>query len=261
MKVLVRKYGNEQFVYANLTYENGNFKTEDGHTVEECNIVHIAKDTRKNKVRCNSCGLLIENSPEAIEAHFKAMENEKNCLTCSSVVESYRKKTVGKKYKPNPDEPGKYIFAYTFSGDLFCGCNRSATINTPEADEVCKYLRCRHSGVSEFSDFFTTYPAAFTDFPTVDKLLEKKWVFERFNYGNAIYHHNRLTTLKAVVNNKGIINNFRAYYKRNDWVDMVYSDKYDKVFYIRNSRYSERSPSDMIDSKVASYTARIKELY
>ena len=266
MKALIRGIGAEQFVYKDIVYENGRFKTADGcHELSEFNIIHIVKDVRKNKVRCGGCGALIKNTPEAIESHFREMEKDKNCLTCSSVIEGYNTTDKKVKYKPHPTLPGKYIVNQKYTADLMCnvsGRYSRQPIGSPDAERMCKYLKCRTAGVREITgDFFIDYPGAFTVFPTVDKLIEKGWVFESISRNMAVYHHKRMTTLKAIVNSKGIIHNFRAFYKRNDCIDMVYSDKYDKVFYIRNGNRYCTTYCDIDDSKADSYAKRIKELY
>lgn len=263
MKALLRKFDNDCFVYTDVVYECGSFKTPDGRIVNENGIIHIVKDNRKNKVRCKGCGDLIKNTPEDIEAHFKEREDKKNCLTCSHVKESYRKASIGRKYKPHPTEEGQYICEHQYKTDLYCSHGGGTRlINTTESDEKCKYLMCRKMGVTEVTnDFFLDYPGAFTTFPTVDKLIEKNWIFESMNSNFIVYHHKRMTTLKAIVNNKGIINNFRACYKHSDAVDIVYSDKYEKAFYLVGGKYSTGHCSDLTQAKAESYIAKIKELY
>lgn len=265
MKVLVRKIGSEQFVYKDVNYENCVFKTKEGIEISETNIIHIVKDNRKNKVRCRGCGALIKNTPEAIEAHFREMEKDKNCLKCSSVVEGYSKTETSCKYKPHPTIPGKYVCDHKYVAELYCRANgrySQQLINTPEAESICKYLKCRTNGVAEIAgDFFIDYPGAFTVFPTVDKLVENGWIFESVSRDCAIYHHKRMTTLKAYVNSKGIVHCFRAWYKRSEYIDMVYSDKYDKIFYMLNRGKYSTTYRDIDSSKADSYAKRIKELY
>jgi len=262
MKVLLRNLNGEHFVCTDVEYNYKGFHTKSGQKINEVDIVEIFRDTRSNYVLCDICGELVKNTPEAIEAHWKAKAKEKNCLTCDNCCEGYDKKQVKKTYKADEENPGKYISTVTTRMSLHCNYTYPRQeINTQEADRYCKYYRCRDAERHTVNDFFIKFPHPFEDLPTCDMLVQKKWKIEKIYGGYIYYHHPKMKTLKAAVSNKGIVDHFIVHdTSRSGVVRAVYSKKYDKLFFMKNGIY-KTSNFDVPADRKESCLQKIKELF
>jgi len=67
-----------------------------------------------------------------------------------------------------------------------------------------------------------------------------------------------MTTLKAVVSQKGIVCEFLLTPNGNE---VCYSEKYDKLFFKNRSRYTDRNIHNISEARLSSYTEKIKELF
>ena len=262
MKVLLRNYNGEHFACVDVDYNNSGFHTKDGKRILEVDVVEVFRDTRSKYVICNVCGELVKNTPEAIEAHWKAKAKEKNCLSCDNCCEGYDKKMTKKTYKADKSNPGKYISTVTTQMSLYCNYSYPRQlINTEDSDRHCKYYRCRNAEYSTVNDFFTKFPHPFDDLPTCDMLTQNKWKIEKIKDNLIYYHHPKMKTLKAVVNSKGIVDHFIVYdTERAGTVRAVYSKKYDKLFFMKNGSYKTINYDMPVDRKV-SCLQKIKELF
>ena len=257
MKVLMWQHNGENLVCVDLEYTKTGWKDKDGNKVQETNIADIFRDTRKNYVICSACGKLVKNTPQDIEDHWKERASQKNCLICNELREGYRKKEIKRTYKQDPENPNKYISTYKYSVELSCSYN--GNINDENVVETyCKYLKCKNSDKYEVDDFFTKYPHAFGTLVTVDKLVENKWVHDSVYRNRIRYHHPKMSTLKADVNEKGIVCGF---YLTSNSYEAIYSEKYDKLFFKNNGRYCIRNVFGINEDRLESYTNKIKELF
>jgi len=262
MKVLLRNFNGEHFACVDVEYCDKGFVTKSGNRICETDIVEVFRDTRTKHVICSVCGELVKNTPEAIEAHWTSKAKAKNCLTCSNCAENYGKEMIKKTYKADEANPGKYISTVTTRMSLYCniGYIRNS-INTEEADAYCKYYRCKTAEYNEIKDFFTKFPHPFDNLPTCDMLTQKKWKIEKIYCDFIYYHHPKMKTLKAVVNNKGIVDHFIVYdTERTGTIRAVYSEKYDELFFMNHGCYKTVNfniPSDRKESCLQ----KIKELF
>lgn len=262
MKALLRNHQGKQFVWDKVSYEKGGFVASDGTKIVETNIIDISRDNRSKYVICGNCKEIIKNTPEAIEAHWKEKAKNKNCLTCKNLQESYNKTPLKKTYIANPENPGQFIITAKYITTLYCGYNwGNYTINTPEADAVCKHFACKNADMYPITDTFTTYPHPFEVLPTIDLLLAKKWKVSGSGTDYIEYHHPSTTTLKARVNSKGIVDYFILQNKRNGYYTAMYSQKYDKLFFMNSNRYSIGVPWNFDRTKYNAMLAKIKELF
>ena len=257
MRALLKNYKDEQLVYVNVKYEENKFFTADGERVYEINIIDIARDTRNQYVKCSICGQLVKNTPEGIAAHKEERAKQKNCLKCPYVREGINKNDAKVTYSEDPANPGRYIVKRKYSTTLNCNVAYwSHPINTAEADQHCKYYACQNANMIEIVDTFTKYPNLFEILPTVDMLIQKRWKYEYRSNEYMIYHHPTMTTLKAYVNSKGVVYQFKI----GDYPAM-YSKKYNKLFYIGSEKYSTSFPYSINANKKESAATKIKELF
>ena len=264
MQALVKDYNGEQFVYVPVKFQNKNFVTNSGEKIAETNIIDISRDNRGQYVMCSHCGALVKNTPEAIEAHRKEQENKRDCFKCGHMKTGYTSSLTRKRtFKPDPNSPGNYIIKETWSTNCYCDyiwC--SPDINSEEAKTHCKYCKCRGAEMESFTDTFLKYPGLFNVLPTVDMLLQKRWKFEMISSDYILYHHPRMTTLKAYVNSKGIVAQFGITVTGGGFFRLVYSKKYDKLFWLGgNNKYKTSLPYNLTTERRDSVLAKIKELF
>ncbi len=264
MKALMRDWNGQQFVYINVKHDGVYFIDENGNKITTSEIIDIFRDNRSKYVRCSNCGELVKNTPEAIEAHWRAKADKKNCLQCNKMSETYDKTPIKKTYVPDPLDPSKYIVTNKYATKLICRAGYySRTIGTEAANENCKYLRCKSASYSSIEDIFTKCPHPFDTLPTVDMLLKKKWKLVGFERGNRYiaYAHPSLKSLEAHVNSKGIVSYFTLKVGNRHWCFM-YSKRYDKHFYFDGAHYYVDFPNEVRNaSKSASAFAKVKELF
>lgn len=272
MKILLRHYGEEEYVWKKATWNTSGYVLEnDSVSWPESSIVAIQEDERSKYVRCQNCGEIIANTPDAIEAHYKSREANKNCLTCSEVKES-RSEIISTKY--NRQEDGTYKATREYTVQLYCGPYwNTAPIMTTRSDAICKYTACRRRGVSSIEDVFVKYPGVFDTQLTVDAIVAANWAYDGVEYvdtNECFFYDGKLrNTMKAVVNKSGIVEWFFVKCKGASYY-MTYSAKYDKFFYVdyynqwgknTGNTYKEGQPSCMTDLKYEQVCKKIKQLY
>ena len=260
MEVLLRKYGDEYYVWKEANYSKGNFVFADGDSkINQTSIIAIKNDNRKDFVECAHCGEVIRNDPESIEAHFAAQEANRDCLHCNEL--SYSNiNSVGIQYVKNDD--GTYTRTATDKVNLYCGrysWDRSP-IDSPAADKKCKYTQCRRKGTREISDVFIKYPDLFDKQATVDTLNENNSVYEGYQKGFFVYDLKCHNAVKAYVNPLGIISHFTISFRTNT-MKAFYSAKYDKLFFDDWNGYSEDAPREISDNRYNQAKAKIFALY
>ena len=105
MKILVRQLQGTNYVWMDATYKDGAFcigSELDEMSINQTNILAVKDDNRKEFVFCQNCGTLIKNTPEDIEAHFKAQEDKRNCFGCRS-LKKYVDKSISADFTANED--------------------------------------------------------------------------------------------------------------------------------------------------------------
>ena len=103
MEVLLRKFGEDYYVWKEATYSKGEFALTDGSSkINQTSIIATRNDNRKDFVECAHCREIIHNDPESIEAHFAAQEAKRDCFHCSEL--SYSNiNSIDTKYVKNDD--------------------------------------------------------------------------------------------------------------------------------------------------------------
>lgn len=262
MKILVRQLRGTNYVWQDATYVDGEFRIgskDDSMTISETNILAIKDDNRKGYVVCAHCGEVIKGTPEDIEAHFKAQEDKRNCFECTS-LRKYVDKSISAEFTANED--GTYNVKENYIAKLKCGNAywNSPDINSPQIKEICNFYRCRRYGTHPIKDIFTEYPEPFDKQLTVD-VIAKKFEYNGFINGYFEYDLKCRNTVKACVNELGIVDHFIVKHRNHRWI-AYYSDTHDILFFTYNGRdYCLERPSDISQAKYEQAKAKIAALY
>lgn len=262
MKVLLRNYNGEQYVWKKAEVKNATkFALEDGGTANQTEIVSISRDNRKKFVRCSACGEIIKNTPEAIKEHTDRASTSATCFGCPYLREGGSKQ-LSAKYTLQED--GSYIVNTKKSTKLSCKISyRYYDINSPEAREYCRFKQCATAEMKAIEDVFTKYPGAFDDMITVDKVLDNGFTERReYTSRSAVYYKLKArNNITAVVNKLNIVDYFVIDY-RSHQISIMYSKKYDKLFTTDSGVYKElKSIWFMPDTTLANIKAKIASLY
>jgi hypothetical protein len=263
MKILLRKFGDEYYVWKDAVYKNSYYIENDGVEIliHENLILAVKDDDRGGKVLCKYCNALIDDTPEAIEKHFADREASKNCLTCELCVPYGTRNNSTTVYTPNGD--GTYHQCINEDVKLRCknaGYYSEVDINSSYAAKNCQFNLCRIKGVQKFEDFFLKYPGAFDKNLTVDFLNQKEFVYE--GYYNGFFHYDLKlrNALSACVNEMGVVDHFIV--RHRGWsFNAYYSERYDKLFFERFNDYGETTPGNMSDTKHKNAKDKIAALY
>ena len=87
MKVLLREFDNEQYVWKNVEIDSDTSFIVDGKRVFQTNVVSVFRDNRINFVKCSMCGAILKNVPEVIAEHRKKATTSETCLNCKYLRE------------------------------------------------------------------------------------------------------------------------------------------------------------------------------
>lgn len=262
MKVLLRKWGDKYYVWKSAEWKDSTYYVADGDgddvEVSQTNILAVDEDNRVGYVVCANCGKLIKNDPESIEAHYTEEESKKDCMMCEYLRFSNRKLINSTGVK---NEDGSYTVTQIASAILNCSTNYwTKPIDSNEAERDCKYKRCRKSGVTDIDDIFVKYPGIFEKFITVDTLLDKNCEYKGRVNGFFEYDLKLRGNLVACVNEMGIVDHFRIYYRGYAY-DSFYSDKYNIIFTAGYHRYKSDVPRGVPDKKMEQIKEKIAAFY
>lgn len=264
MKVLLRKWLDKYYVWHNAEWVgNKYYLVVDGFRMSSCidstMILAVAEDNRNNYVVCNNCGEIIENTPEAIEAHYTAEEAKKDCFSCKNLRFLGDAQNEQTTYTKNED--GSYRVAKTFDTQLGCRVNYwTEELESKTVKENCIFYRCRRYGVKPIEDVFVKYPGLFDKQITMDLLQEKKYTFEGYSDGYYIYDLRMRGTLKACVNEMGIVDHFIVFHR--GWSSTIYySNKYNKLFLSDWGKYNPDISEAMNSKKEEQVLEKLASLY
>ena len=163
-------------------------------------------------------------------------------------------------FEKNAD--GRYLVTESAICDVVCRIRYTdVPIDSKEAKEQCQYNMCRKLGVKPVEDIFFTKPGLFDKFITVDALISKKYDKARHYDNHFEYDLKSRGTLQACVNELGIVDHFRLYYRYNEY-NIFYSAKYDEMFFITgNGEYTTSKPYSVTWTKVEEIKKKIAALY
>lgn len=258
MKILLRKFENKYYVWKDAVYKDGHFHVDDINFYNT-DILAVKDDNRKDYVRCVNCGELVKNDPESIEAHFAAQEAQRDCFKCRSLRKySYNNITADVVENKN----GTLVIHETYEATLKCGqaWYNLPSITSDDAKKICIHYRCRNMGVAPINDIFMQYPDMFDKYITVDVLNANKFDYSEYRFGYFEYDLKCRNSVKAYVNELGIVDHFVIKYRNYRYV-AYYSAKYDMLFFYENGNYSTRMPNYISETKYNQAKAKISALY
>ena len=258
MNILIKRYKGKYYVWKPATWRNGVYLVN-GEQIDIFNILAVTEDDRGNYVRCTHCDTLIENTPEAIEAHFAEKEAQRNCLKCGNLRPIGTKVNQRITYTKNAD--GTYALNDTYTTRLGCTVGYpTRDIESRDAINNCIFSRCRRAGVAPINDVFIKYPNTFNKMITVDMLEEKKFAKDGRN-GNYIEYDLKMRgTLKACVNDFGIVEKFKISIR--GWThNIYYSDTHNKLFYEDWGNYNDCMTDIMTAAKEEQILKKLASLY
>ena len=257
MRILLRRHNGEQYVWKNAVFKDEQYYLKDDMVhVKESNIAAV-DGARKGYVVCLNCGAMIEDSEEKIEEHYKERENGKDCAICEKLKYGSTKTNWNRTLKVHDDRT--YHVMEDFTSNLYCGMYYG-NVDVKEAEGNCTFFKCRKSGVRKPNSIFARYPELFDTVITADALIAKKFRFDNHDGRYFIYDLKSRGTIKACVNNLGIVECFRVS-SNGSLVYFYYSEKYDKMFFDNGSRYNEGYPYWFKEKKFEEAKAKIKALY
>lgn len=253
MKVLLRKWNDEEYTWKDAEYKNGAFYIGTSPTIES-NIVSVIDDNRDNLVRCSACGEYFEKDSPDIEVHKNRYKNVQTCIGCPNL---YTRAIDCNNTRFERIENGEYRKIEERVYEMYCSMGwRSYKVGTADAQNRCTHHRCATADMVPIKDIFTDYPGAFDDIVTIDKVLS---VGYREKVANG-YRLNGRNNIAAFINTMGIVDHFILTYHNDDF-RLVYSKKYDKLFYVGGGRYQELDTFCLPQRTIDYVKNRIAELY
>lgn len=227
MKILLREFGFERYVWKTAKYHNNKFYVSQ-IAQSERNIVSVVNDNRSKYVQCSSCGKVFRKNDIKFDLHRQNAASPSTCFDCPEHHVSERYVTK-RKLTMNPD--GSIVEKLERDVCVTCGLYSGwvdYSITDHRVVEMCKMRRCGNATAEEIHDIFTTHPGIFDDIITVDKLLDDGCTTDSPHSDCAEYELNSKYEIWAVVNKLGIVDRFVTY--DDDYVTLYYSKRYDTLF-------------------------------
>lgn len=262
MKLLLRQFGDECYVWKNAEMNDEKTFIVDGRTVNQGNVVSIYRDNRNKFVKCSHCGTILKNADVEIKEHRLKSTTSTTCFGCPN-LRTCEEITKSIKYVLQDD--GKYIATVKSEMQLKCrqGWGRLYDINSEDARTGCKYRGCIDATMKSIQDIFTECPGIFDDIITIDCILDTNFEYRTsYRNGTTLYKLKGRDNIVAVVNKIGIVDHFNISRYSHCW-DVVYSKKYNEFYKIWNGLYIKWNPDDedMPHGTLQRIKDRIAKLY
>lgn len=231
MKILLREYKSEPYVWVTAKYNENHFIV-DGNRINPCSIVSVINDNRKNYIKCSCCGQTFKRGSYKFQIHKENASSPQTCLNCPS-LKTANERIVARKFII--DENGNEKEILERSVCLVCGKYgywEHPRINTEDSVSYCKKRQCAKAVEMEIEDFFTQYPGAFDEIITVDKLLDIGYnITLRPNRGREykIIMEDDYT-IGVYINKIGIVEHFYIWFEEECYV-IYYSKKYNELYW------------------------------
>lgn len=228
MKILLREYGDEIYVWKTAKYDNDHFLVGEVK-INETNIVSIINDNRKKYMKCSSCGKVFRKGDKKFETHKKESATPMACLNCMHLT-SNNEEIIKQHYVFNKD--GTVTEKMERSVKLVCGAFSYWSCDDVNSEKVltqCKKRQCKNAELEEINDTFMEYPGIFDDIITVDTLLDKGYEVPYVISGVEECYLGGSQDVYAIINELGIIDRFLVVFN-DDYFDVYYSKRYDELF-------------------------------
>lgn len=261
MKILLRS----DYTWHEATYDvKSQIFNVDGNPIQYTSVVSIKDDNRNQYVTCKGCGATIPNNPEDIAKHMALGTSRETCLTCQFKRPNYTSLSRDDVSLIRNDD-NTYTEVQKRNLTLYClqqyYKGHRTNIHDPNGMSHCIYKDCATKGTTSFTDFFTEHPNIFDDIITVDALDKKKWHFISKADHVIIFTAMGSPRLHAKANHMGIIDRFTLEFRSSAY-DFVYSNKYDKIFWMRYGNYTEECPVCSISAtSLANIYKKVSNIY
>ena len=262
MKVLLRKFGDAQYVWQDAHYDENGIVSGMQH-VYETNIVALTDDEADNHFQCSICGKVFSKAnEEEWRKHITKRTDIEKCFECR-YLKSYNPTSTHVTYERQGNGLFKKI---QVENEAVLKCNvsyYSRDITNLDTHENCCHNRCVNATKISRTNFFSTHPEAFDTIISVNKILEAGYKEKDKNVysGETMYTLKGKNKIQAIVNKMSIVDYFVVSYRRNYW-NVVYSKKYNKLYEMTYSDvYKEWRPSEMSNETIAYIFNVISKLY
>lgn len=230
MKILLREFGCESYVWKTAKYNYDNFLV-DGNVQPKKNIIAIVNDNRKNYIKCSCCGQVFRRGDKRFQEHKENAIKPETCFECTHLCAN-NASIAKRKIVCNPD--GSFSEKLERQVDFLCdnvGLWEHYSINSRRVIDSCKKRQCATAIAMEITDFFTRYPGAFDDIITIDSILDEGYDVEAPLGSGSSYDivYEDDYTLGVYINKIGIVDSFYLWYE-GDRYWFHYSKKYDEFF-------------------------------
>lgn len=238
MKILLRGFDGEQYVWKTAKYNNQMFHVN-GNPVNQTEIVSIINDNRKNYIECSCCKQIFRRGHRRFQVHKENAIKPETCFNCDKCM-AENKRTIKQKFEGDPYRG--FIEQIEYEVDLVCtniGRWSYYGINSDVAISRCAKRQCADAVEVEIADFFTKNPGVFDDIITIDSLFDNGYDVSINNMGSMCERDVINTddyTIGVCINKLGIIDKFYVWIGSNmDYI--YYSKRYDELYYREDTRY------------------------
>lgn len=263
MKILLRDYYDERYVWKTAKYNNHKFYV-DGDSMMESNVVSIINDNRKNYIECSCCGQVFRRGDRRFETHKANAIKPETCFDCPHLCTENEMLTKTS-FAINAD--GCFVRKTEEEVILTCakgGYWSNYNIKSRDAINSCKKRLCADAEEINIVDFFTMNPGVFDDIITIDSLLDNGYdvmMHDRNGFAEDIIAEEDYT-IGVIVNRLGIVDRFYVWY-RGDKYNIYYSKRYNELYtnMNQNREYTIWNPVELGTEIRNEIKAHIAKLY
>lgn len=261
MKVLLRKYGSNVYVWRKAKYNRGKFIVHDCEQTWT-NVVAVINDNRKNYVQCSSCGQTFKRDDPKFEEHKAKAISPETCFECDQMYVEDNTTTKSKFFIRPDGTIGEKV-----ENIIYAKCTLGRTwlypdIRSDDAICSCAKRKCANATTNEIKDFFTDYPGAFDDIITIDRLLDAGHDVGLSENGENSYDivWTDDYEIGVIINKIGIVDRFYVWF-RGDKHEIYYSRRYNKLFTSSYNNYVEWTHVELSTKIEEEIKAKIREFY
>ena len=240
MKILIRRLNAHTMVWKKArVLDKNQFEIDvDGkpEKVSVTNVISIYNDNRDKYLVCSSCGEIVRNTPKEIKRHLDKKISTDCCLDCGN----FRIRNANTIKKSIHFENNRCISVTKQEGVPCCMSGYGyRNVLAEDGKSGCMYKGCGTETLHPIEDVFTKYKGVFDDLITVDKVIDAGYKARRTD----LYYDNyelkaRNTIIVHVSRDTNIVTHFTLEYHRETFY-LMYSKKYDKIFYIYRNDFIE----------------------
>ena len=236
MRILLKKYNGEEYVWKDATYGYyGNFYI-DRRLVYETDIVAVKNNNHSKYIICDQCGQIFKLNSEEWAKHKSPVRSTEQCFTCGSLSVSGSNASCRTTYTLQKDG----LYKRTITESVMLKCNQCyAEIGTETAQNNCIYNACVNAETRTISNIFTKYgDDVFKDLITIDRILEYGCSDVQISNNGICCRLKSKYNITAYINELNIVTRFHISCKGYNW-NVMYSKKLNKLFVVGYGHYTE----------------------